>query len=315
VKRIPRSGENPGYVGAMAGLRAGRLGLGNRGREGRLEAQARELEERARQTERRPGLRRLARIGLFARTVVYGLIGGLILKLAASGASSTNVDTEGALSEIVRQPGGSLLLGALALCLAAYSAWRVVQAVAGESAGGHQSAWVRAGWLASGLVYVGLCMEAIALIVGSPTSGGPVDHPRPLVADVLGWPLGPGLVALAGAGVIAAGAGLMAWGVLHRYDKVLDAPHMSRAALRLARASGMAGDSARGLVIALFGVYLLYSALTDDPAHAKSVSTALDSLVGVPGGPVLVGVVGGGFLAFAAYSLFEVRFRRIGAAG
>src|SRR5665213_2865091 len=65
---------------------------------------------------RRPELAWLARVGLVARGVVYGIIGILALKLAVgSGGKATT--QRGALQTIAREPFGKALLIAMAVGL------------------------------------------------------------------------------------------------------------------------------------------------------------------------------------------------------
>ena len=73
----------------------------------------------------------LARPGLVARGVVYGVIGILAIKLAVgSGGKATN--QQGALQTIVRQPFGKILLIAMAIGLVSYAAWRLLRAAVGH---------------------------------------------------------------------------------------------------------------------------------------------------------------------------------------
>lgn len=71
----------------------------------------------------RPGIRGLARLGLVARGVVYGVIGILSLKLALGSGGRTESQT-GALQTIANQTFGSVLLIVLAIGLVGYAVWR-----------------------------------------------------------------------------------------------------------------------------------------------------------------------------------------------
>ncbi len=315
------------------GRRDGGAG-GAGGVEQNVEHGAKDVEQRARREEQRPAYKRLARAGLTARAVVYLFIGGLTLEIAVRGHASSGPDSRGAFAEIARQPGGKVLLGILAAGLLAYAAWRVVQFAAGaqggddaasgdeagsgdgtagdsaRSLGLERRTWQRMGWLASGAVYLVLFAEALDIILGSSSSGGG-EHPQPFVASVLRSPGGPGWIGLVGVGVAAAGVALGVWGAVHRYEEVLRYEAMSRRARLAARGTGIAGDAARGCSILLVASYLVAAAVTNDPSRARAVDAALQSLVGVPGGRELLGLLGGGMLAFAVYSLVEARYRRL----
>src|ERR1700759_862079 len=80
----------------------------------------------------RETVRALGRTGLVARGVVYGVIGILAFKLAIGSGGKTQSQT-GALQTIAHQPFGAALLVALAIGLAAYAVWRLVDGTVGSS--------------------------------------------------------------------------------------------------------------------------------------------------------------------------------------
>lgn len=283
---------------------------GQRARTGRVETDAREVGDKARRAEKTPAFRRIARAGLVARAFVYLMLGGLAFEVAIAGRSSVQVDSNGAFVELSKQPGGPVLLSVLSVGLVAYACWRFVQTAAGEPEAGRSAFFTRLGWLLSGILYVGLAVEAIALLAGMSASGGITDDPEPTVATVLRWPVGAGVIGLVGAAVAAGGIGLLVWGVAHDYGKVLES-RLTKRQVAAAKVVGAVGDGARGLVIALVAAYLFYAAVTGDPAHAKGLGSALQALLGVPVGRELVGVLAGGLVAFSAYTFLEARFRQI----
>src|SRR5215207_3048993 len=73
----------------------------------------------------------LARAGLVARGVIYGIIGILAIKLAlGDGGKTTNQN--GALDTIAKQPFGKTLLILMTIGLAGYALWRLVRAALGH---------------------------------------------------------------------------------------------------------------------------------------------------------------------------------------
>ena len=71
----------------------------------------------------------VARTGLVAKGVSYGLVGALAIKLAfGDGGSATS--RQGALETLARHSFGEYVLIALAAGLAAYALWRFIQAYA-----------------------------------------------------------------------------------------------------------------------------------------------------------------------------------------
>ncbi len=75
---------------------------------------------------RRPEFKWLARAGLIARGVVYGVVGLLALKLAR-GAGGKTTSQQGALKTIAHEPFGQGLLIAVTVGLAGYAIWRLVE--------------------------------------------------------------------------------------------------------------------------------------------------------------------------------------------
>ncbi|MHB1585044.1 MAG: DUF1206 domain-containing protein [Acidimicrobiales bacterium] len=258
---------------------------------------------------RRSWYRRSARIGLGARAVVYLVLGYLAFDIALTGSSPTSASGTGALAEVARQPAGRPLLCLLAAGLLAYAAWRCAGAVARDL--GEVDRARRAGWLAIAAVYLGLLVEAAELVAGSGASGGPSSHPAPYVAAVLRWPGGPGWVGLGGVAVVAAGVALAAWGVTHDYRRELTAGSLGRRTLLLVRGAGAIGNVTRGSLATLLGAFLVAGAVTDDPAKAKSLDAALLALSHQPYGPALLGLIGAGLLAYAAFSVAEASARAV----
>ena len=71
----------------------------------------------------------LARGGLVAKGVSYGIVGVLAIELAA-GHGGTATSREGALHSLAQESLGRLVLVLLVIGFAAYVLWRVVQAFA-----------------------------------------------------------------------------------------------------------------------------------------------------------------------------------------
>ncbi|MBW3593272.1 MAG: DUF1206 domain-containing protein, partial [Actinobacteria bacterium] len=74
----------------------------------------------------------LARAGLIAKGVSYGLVGLLAVKLALrDGGGATS--REGALAKLAREPFGEIALVLLAFGFAGYAVWRLVEGILGRA--------------------------------------------------------------------------------------------------------------------------------------------------------------------------------------
>src|SRR5512140_1261594 len=141
---------------------------------------------------RRPEFAWLARAGLVARGVVYGIVGILALKLAVgSGGKATT--QRGALMTLAHEPFGEALLIATAVGLAGYAMWRLVRAGVGHGSEQNDSALQRVAGVASGLAYAALCTTAVKILTGASSSGGS-NSPKKTTAGVLNWTGGTEIV-------------------------------------------------------------------------------------------------------------------------
>jgi hypothetical protein len=271
-------------------------------------APVRRLQAQGEDVARRPEFEWLARGGLLARGVVYGIIGVLAIKLAlGDGGKATN--QQGALKTIAGQPFGKVLLVVLALGLFGYAAWRLTRAAIGHGVeGGDDDTKERIAGVASGVVYAGLCVSAIKIIAGSGASSG---HPDKAAGGVLDWPAGQWLVGLAGLVMIGVGLDQARKGITKKFCENSKTEQMSEKVRTVFTAAGIFGHLARAVVFAMMGYFLIRAAIDYDPNKAVGLDGALAKLGHASYGPVLLGVVAAGLLGFAAYSVFDARYRKV----
>jgi hypothetical protein len=256
---------------------------------------------------RRPELEWLARAGLVARGVVYGVIGVLALKLAL-GAGGKAASQRGALETIAHEPLGKVLLIIVAAGVAGYAVWRLVTAAVGER--GDDSAMKRVSALASGLAYTALCVTAVKILVGSSTTGG-ANNPKQATAGVLGWTGGPVLVGIAGAIFIGVAAYQGYKGVSRKFLENTKVAEMSRPARRAFTTLGVFGHLARMVVFAIVGYGLIKAAVDYNPRKAVGLDGALENLSRSSYGPALLAIVAAGLLGFGLYSIANARYQRV----
>jgi uncharacterized protein DUF1206 len=248
----------------------------------------------------------LSRGGFVARGFVYAIVGVLAFKLAL-GVGGKLVDQEGAFHTVAHQPFGSALLTLLAIGLAAYALWRLARAAIGHGPEGADRGADRLVAFASGLVYAALCVVAVRVLMGS--SGA--TSPSKATGGVLGWPAGTWLVG--GAGIAFIGVALFQGyrGATKDFLEDAKTEHMSPTTRAWIGWIGLVGYMARMVVFGLVGVFLLKAAVDFDPKDAVGLDGALAKLLDQPYGPVLLGIVAVGLIAFAMYSWTDARYRRI----
>ncbi len=258
---------------------------------------------------RRPEFVWLARAGLIARGVSYGIIGILALKLAVgSGGKATN--QRGALKTIAQQPFGKALLIAMAIGLAGYAIWRLVRAGIGHGTRERDSTGQRLAGLASGLAYGALCITAVKILVGASTAGG-ANSPQKATAGVLAWTGGTLIIEITGVVLIGVGGYQGYKGISKKFLEDSKVYMMSREVKRAFTAVGVFGHLGRMVVFALVGYALIKAGLDYNPHRAIGLDGALNELSHQSNGPFLLGIVALGLIGFALYSIADARYRKI----
>lgn len=256
---------------------------------------------------RRPVLRALARFGLVARGVVYGIVGVLALELAL-GAGGKTTSQSGAMATLAKGSVGTALLVVLAVGLAAYAAWRLLEGSTGGAPDGARSAVHRIGAVGSGIAYAALCVSAVEILAGAHHSSG---SPRPAAAGILAWPGGPAIVAAAGVIVIAAGLYQAYKGLGRKFLQEARTAEMSEHAQHTFTVLGVVGHLARAVTFALVGYGLVSAAQHYSAKRAIGLDGALQKLAHASDGPLLLGLVAAGFVAFGLFSLADARYHDV----
>jgi hypothetical protein len=250
--------------------------------------------------------------GFVSRGITYGVIGGLAMALAlGAGTDGTAPNQQGALTLIARSTAGRVVLVVICAGLLAYALWKLAQGVFGRGpeGGGGMALKDRVGNTAGGLVYVGFFAVAVLVLTGS--SGNSSGEPSQTTRGVLGWPGGQVLVAVAGLGLIAISLYQLYDAIRGGFREQAKTSRMNAHQRNTFLLLGRIGLSARALVFVLIGYFLLRTAIEVNANQAIGVDGALARLHHRPLGAVLVGLVATGLLIFAAFSLFEARYRRL----
>ena len=263
----------------------------------------------ARQLTHSTSYEALARAGLIARGVVFGVIGVLALKLAL-GSGGKTTSQQGALATIAHEPFGAVLLIAVAIGLAGYAFWRLVCAAVGTRDGAGDGVAERVPAAASGIVYAALCFTAVRILFGGHATSGS-SSPKHATAGVLGWPGGPVLVTIAGVVLIGVGAYQGYEGVARKFCDDARTEQMGPGIRRVYTALGVFGYLARMVVFVLVGYGVIKAALEYDPHKAIGLDGALQQLAHSSYGPALLGTVAAGLIGFALYCIADARYRRL----
>jgi hypothetical protein len=258
--------------------------------------------------EASPWVDRIARFGYVTKGAVYLVVGALAVGVA-SGMGGQTTDLAGALQTISTQPFGRVMLGFVALGLAAYALWRLVQAVADPEGEGRDAKGIasRLGQGGAGLGYMVLAFTAGRWLV---TSGG-ASSPKEWTALVLSFPLGWVLVLGVGIAVVGYGLHQLYQAYQANFEEYLKREEMSQREESLITHGGRFGLAARGVAIGIAGGFVVLAALLFDPNEAASLGDALQALLRPPFGSFILSVVALGLVAYGLLMIAIARYGRI----
>jgi hypothetical protein len=261
----------------------------------------------------RPWIERLARYGYAAKGVVYVIIGAVAAFGAFQVGDDGPTDSRGALTQIVRQPFGRIMLIVVAVGLASYALWRIVQAFRDTENKG--TSWkglaVRTGYGCIGIVYAGLSYSAVQLILGYGAGKNSDEQSRAWTATFFALPLGRLFVGLAGLAVIGFGLWQCYKAFTAKFRRKWKRHEMSEHARKLATHAGQVGLVARGVVFGIIGLFLIQAAWRSRAEEARGLGGALRALEQQPYGPYVLGAVALGLVAYGLYMFVEARYRRM----
>lgn len=247
----------------------------------------------------------LARCGYGASALVHLLLGYLAIRVAFH--RSAESDQSGALAQIAKLPGGTVILWLTVVGLAALGLWYVVEAALGIG-----SAWKRR-WLrslmmcAKAAAYIALAATALSFARGNGTSAK--SSTRHASSTILALPGGQVLLGLVGLVAAGVGAYFVYKGVTQKFRDDVRVP--SGATRRPMLVLGVCGYVAKGVAIFIVGVLFVVAAVQVNPSHASGLDGALKSLTAVPFGALLLVVIGVGLIAYGVYTFARARLARL----
>ena len=257
----------------------------------------------------------VARTGLVAKGISFGLVGALALKLAlGSGGKATS--RQGALQTLAHHSFGKIVLIALALGFAAYALWRFIQAYAErpDSEDGTAKVWgKRAGYVGRGLIYAGLTYSTLRIVAGSGGGQSQDQKAHKSTAMVLGWPGGRWLVGAAGLCLIGAALWNLYRGLSKKFEDKWRVARLSPSVRRWGARAGVAGHVARFVVFGLIGIFVTKAAIDYKPSDAIGLDGALQKLAHASYGPWLLGLTAAGLVAYGIYCLVDAGLRDVSA--
>jgi hypothetical protein len=250
----------------------------------------------------------VVRLGLVAYGVVHILVAWLALQVAYGDLDGDGVgkaDKTGALQSLSANAGGDVLLWLIAVGLGVSALWQLLEAFTG-----HKTS-LRLMNFGEAVLFGYLAFSAGKLAAGSPASS--TDQAQlGIVGSLLAESWGKPVVIVIGLLIVVAGLFVIRHGLTKRFAEEHNLAPAGRqvrdAVLRL----GQVGYSALGGVYAGAGALVVVAAVKSQPAKATGLDVALKTLAAQPYGVLILTVVAIGLAAFAVFTFFDARYRRVG---
>ena len=254
----------------------------------------------------------LGRAGIAARGVLYLILGILAIQFARGETSSDEVSQTGAFATLAEQPFGKFLLVVLIAGLVALALWRFIQAAVGDPIEGDE-AKDRVEYLGKGIIYSVLVVTAAKVAIDAWNGGGAASesgNEDPQQASSFLFDLPGGRLLVGVLGVVLIGIALY-----QTYEHTVQAKFMERLAppgqaSKGIEAAGRAGYAARGIVLAISGIFFIVAAVQYDPNEPKGISGALQTLADQPWGTIVLWATAIGLVLFGLFCFAESRYRR-----
>lgn len=243
-----------------------------------------------------------ARAGYAVSGALHIVLGFLIAQIAFGGGGEEASSSE-ALSTLGDNTFGSIILWVAVVAFAALAAWQLADGIRS-----HDETKDRVKALAKAGVYAVLSFTAATIAMGS-SSGGGDSEAQGIVSTVLEWPGGQFIVGAIALGILVAGVFHIVKGVKKKFlEDLRSVPSRSGS---MVRRLGTAGYTAKGVALGVVGVLFGHAAINANADDAEGLDGALKALLELPGGPVIVVLVGLGFAAYGVYSFIRARYGRL----
>jgi Domain of Unknown Function (DUF1206) len=251
----------------------------------------------------------VARCGFVAEGAMYFLLGGFAL-VAATFPHQRPQGYLGAMHRLAELPLGGVMLVALLAGLAAFAAWKLIQAtfdpVCRDAPLSGKRLLVRLAYLCSAVIQIVLIGGAtwqLLLAHGATNRGRTTEQ---WITWAMQQPRGRWLVAFIGIGIAVFGFFQIYRAVTARIGRRIDWNGQGRHHLIVA--ISLFGVMTRGIVFALIGVLLSFTAWRSHADRAQGLVSALYALREQVDGSWLLGVVALGLMAYGVFQFAKARY-------
>ncbi len=212
---------------------------------------------------------------------------------------------------LARRPFGPILLAALGIGLTGYATLNFVGAISDPERRGVTLFGIvaRAVDVLTGVLYITLAVAALGIVIDPARDAGNIVVSR--AAGVLALPFGTTILGAIGAALMVSGVYLFYRASQEPFGEMLDRRELSHGARRVIAVAARVGTAARALIFMICGLLVIRAATSDSAEAVGDVGDALATIERAAFGPLLLGVVGAGFIAYGVYQLAKARYQRI----
>ena len=259
--------------------------------------------------EASPLVKWLARLGMFCAGVLWIVVGVLAIQVALSTGGETT-DRTGALHQLAQESWGAILLVVIAIGFAGYALWRFLAGALGRKLETYEElSWPKRLWyFARGLFYAFLCYTTVSILVNASSGSSNEKQQTEAVFDLPG---GRWIVGAIGLGLAGWGLGSLYRAVSRNFKDDLHTERMSEAAKRWTTVVGVIGYLARATVFLIAGWFIAKAAWEYDPDEAVGLDGALQKLAQQEYGPLLLGIVAAGLIAYGLFYFVRAAYREV----
>ena len=250
-----------------------------------------------------------ARLGYAACGFIYVVI-GLVAIAVALGLRDQPTTSRGVMQFLSRQPFAPFMLVALGIGLTGYAALNVTGAISDPERRGMSLSGLtlRAIDIATGALYVTLAFGALGHLVGAPSHQYTAES---FAQKLLANPFGPILLGLFGVALLISAGYLLMRSVTEEFGHMLDRRQLTHRIRIVIEFAARAGTAARAVVFGICGILSIRAAFSHSPDRVTDVDDALTAIGNAAFGPLLLGLMGAGFIAYGLYQLGKARYQRV----
>jgi hypothetical protein len=261
-----------------------------------------EVKHVARKAESSRAFRGAARAGFAANGLVHVLIGVIVLAVAFGGKGET--DQAGAFKALAAAPAGFLALWVLAIALLALGVYHLLDGILARGGDAARKWGLRVSEWSQALVFLALGLIAASVALGAkPDADKSAEYAS---RGVLAVPGGPYVLGLVGIGIGIGGIVFIVMGFRRSFENKMTLPPTGFGTA--VKALGVVGFIAKGVALIILGLLLVVAAVKVDPNAAGGLDAAIDALLDLTYGAVLVSAIGIGLIAYGVFCFFRARY-------